>query len=108
MKPLANGLFLAPLCDKFLQNTELFFVSWLVTFRVMDGKVFVVRRCDSCVDIGCACFEMSDILNFVKLLMVNSDRRYTAREALNIALISDDFPTPDYLRIRELNMQVER
>jgi len=102
MKPLANGFFLTPLSDKFLQNTELFFVSWLATFRVMDGEVFVVRRHDSCFDIGCACFEMSDILHLVRLLIGNSDRRrYTAREVLNIALISDDFPTPDYYRIYE-------
>jgi hypothetical protein len=108
VKPLANGLFLTPLCDKFLQNTERLFVSWLVTFRVMDDEVFVVRRCDSFVDIGSACFEMLDILNLIKLLMGNNDRRYTAREALNITLISDDFPTPDYHRIHELNMQMER
>ena len=108
MKPLANSLFLTPLCHEFLQNKVLFFVSWLVTFRVMDDEVFVVRRCDSCVDVGSACFEMSDILNLVKLLMGNSHRRYTAREALNITLISDDFPTPDYHRIHELNMQMER
>lgn len=108
MKPLANGLFLTPFGDKFLQNTEFFFVPWLVTFRVVDDEVFVVRRCDSCVDVGSACFKMSDILNLVKLLMGNNDRRYTAREALNITLISDDFPTPDYHRIHELNMQMER
>ena len=88
---------------------ELFFVAQPVTLRLMDDEVFVVRGPEYRVDIGCAWFKMSAILHLVKLSMGNSDRRYTAtREALNIALISDDFPTPDYQRIHDLNMQVER
>ena len=51
------------------------------------------------VDIGRASFIVADVLNAVEQLINNSSSRYTAREALNIALISDDFPVPDYERI---------
>lgn len=108
VKPLANCLFLTPLCDKCLHNTELCFVSWLVTFRVMDDDVFVVRRRDSCVDVGCTSFKMSDILNADELL--NGDRRdrgHTAIETLNIALISADLPVPLYEKVHEPNVQAE-
>ena len=47
------------------------------------------------VDIGRASFIVADVLNAVEQLINNSSSRYTAREALNIALISDDFPVPD-------------
>ena len=42
MKSVSNGIHLAPLEDKFLQGMELFLVSWLVTFRIVEDKMFVV------------------------------------------------------------------
>lgn len=58
--------------------------------------MLVMRRRDSCVNIGRASFVvMLDILSTVELPEYTGNRWYTAREALNIALMSDDFPTPD-------------
>ena len=74
----------------------------------MDDDVFVVRRRDSCVDVGCTSFKMSDILNADELL--NGDRRdrgHTAIETLNIALISADLPVPLYEKVHEPNVQAE-
>ena len=50
------------------------------------------------VDIGRASLIVSNVLNAIEQLSDNSSSRYTAREALNMALISDDFPVPDYER----------
>ena len=48
------------------------------------------------VDVGRASFIVSDVLSDVEQLRNNGSRGYTARDALNMALISDDFPVPDY------------
>ena len=61
----------------------------------MDNQMFVVGRNDSFVDIDRARFIVSDVLDAVEQLIYNGSRGYTVREALNIALISDDFPVPD-------------
>ena len=56
-----------------------------------------MRWRDAFVNIGRSSFvAMLDILNAVKISNANNrNGGYTAREALNIELISDDFPTPD-------------
>ena len=65
----------------------------------MDDQIFIVRWGDSLVDIGRPSFIASDILNAIEQLKGNGSGEHTERETWNIALISDDFPIPDYQRI---------
>jgi hypothetical protein len=109
MNLVSNGLHLTPLRDESLQNTELVIIPWPVTFRIVDDEMLVVRRGYSFVYIGRALFVMLDILNAIwdAEQWHDGERGHTARDALNIALISDDFPTPDYERAHEPNVQAE-
>ena len=52
MNPISDRLFLTPLCDKSLQNTEILIVAWPIIFRIMDDEMFVMKRGYSFVYIG--------------------------------------------------------
>ena len=57
--------------------------------------MLVFRRRDSVVDFSVTSFIVLDLLGEVQRQNDNCYRGYTAREALKIALIRDDFPIPD-------------
>lgn len=96
MKPLRNLLLLTLFRDKRLQSTELLIVSWFITFGIMQYQIFVVFRGDFLIDISLAGLIVLDFLIAVESVEASHNRGYTAREVLKIALMSDDFPVPDY------------
>ncbi|SRR6266550_2415663 len=98
MEPLSNGLPLASFCDESLQDTKFFYVPWLVTLRIMKDQMFVVRRCNSFVDVSRTSSVVLDILDSGEQRKDTRYKDYTAREVLKIALIRDDFPIPDCYR----------
>lgn len=96
MESVSNGPHLTPLSDELFQDTELLFVLRLIALRIMNNQMFVVFRGDSFVDVGAG--FMRYVLEAVERSEMNISIRncITARDALKMALMSDDFPTPDY------------
>lgn len=93
VEPLGNGFTLTSLRDKFLQSTKFLHTSGLITLRIMKNEMFIVGRGEFFVDL---CGASLALLKDVERWDDNCNRRYTAREALKTALISDDFPALDY------------
>ena len=56
--------------------------------------MFVVFRGYAVVNISIASLIVLDILNAIERMREDDSRVFTAREALNMVLISDDFPVP--------------
>lgn len=99
MNPFGDVPPSTPVCDKFLQDVEFVLISWFIALRIVKNEAIVVFRGNLTVDVRFTSSVMPDILGGRNKHQNSGqccdNQNYTASEALNIALMSDDFPTPD-------------